>query len=34
MTWALGKAERGGLLRAAGQLAEIILRGMTPPDRA
>jgi TetR/AcrR family fatty acid metabolism transcriptional regulator len=33
MTWALGKAERGGLLRAAGQLAEIILRGMTPPDR-
>jgi TetR/AcrR family fatty acid metabolism transcriptional regulator len=33
MTWALGKAERGGLLRASGQLAEIILRGLTPPDR-
>lgn len=33
MTWALGKAERGGLLRASGQLAEIILGGLTPPDR-
>ncbi len=33
MTWALGKAEPGGLLRASGQLAEIILRGLTPPDR-
>jgi TetR/AcrR family fatty acid metabolism transcriptional regulator len=31
MTWALGKAEHGGLLRASGQLAEIVLRGLTPP---
>jgi hypothetical protein len=33
MTWALGKADRGGLLRASGQLAEMVLRGLTPPDR-
>ncbi len=32
MTWALGKADRGGLLRASGQLAEMMLRGLTPPD--
>ncbi len=31
MTWALGKAEHGGLLRASGQLVEILLRGLTPP---
>jgi TetR/AcrR family fatty acid metabolism transcriptional regulator len=31
MTWALGRAEHGGLLRASGQLVEIILRGLTPP---
>jgi TetR/AcrR family fatty acid metabolism transcriptional regulator len=31
MTWALGKADRGGLLRASGQLAEIFLRGLAPP---
>jgi TetR/AcrR family fatty acid metabolism transcriptional regulator len=30
MTWALGKAEHGGLLRASGQLVEIVLRGLTP----
>ena len=30
LTWALGKAEQGGLVRAAGQLAEIILRGLAP----
>ena len=30
MTWALGKAERGGLVRAAGQLAELVLRGLSP----
>lgn len=30
MTWALGKADRGGLVRAAGQLAELVLRGLTP----
>jgi TetR/AcrR family fatty acid metabolism transcriptional regulator len=30
MTWALGKADRGGLLRASGQLAEIFLRGLAP----
>lgn len=28
MTWALGKAERGGLVRAADQLAEILLHGL------
>ncbi len=31
MTWALGKAEPGGLLRASGQLVEMVLRGLTPP---
>lgn len=31
MTWALGKAEHGGLLRASGQLVEIILRGLATP---
>jgi len=30
MTWALGKADRGGLLRVSGQLAEMVLRGLTP----
>ncbi len=34
MTWALGKADRGGLARASGQLAAIVLRGLAPgPDR-
>lgn len=28
LTWALGKAERGGLVRAADQLSEILLRGL------
>ncbi|HEY4015124.1 MAG TPA: TetR/AcrR family transcriptional regulator [Polyangiaceae bacterium] len=28
MTWALGKADRGGLVRASGQLAAIVLRGL------
>jgi TetR/AcrR family fatty acid metabolism transcriptional regulator len=31
MTWALGKADRGGLVRASGQLAELVLRGLAPP---
>lgn len=31
MTWALGKAEHGGLLRASGQLVEIMLRGLAAP---
>jgi TetR/AcrR family fatty acid metabolism transcriptional regulator len=31
MTWALGRAEHGGLLRASGQLVEMVLRGLTPP---
>ncbi|HZU82023.1 MAG TPA: TetR/AcrR family transcriptional regulator [Polyangiaceae bacterium] len=30
MTWALGKADRGGLVRASGQLADIVLRGLAP----
>jgi TetR/AcrR family fatty acid metabolism transcriptional regulator len=30
MTWALGKADRGGLVRASGQLAAIVLRGLAP----
>ncbi len=30
MTWALGKAEHGGLLRASGQLVEMLLHGLTP----
>ncbi len=32
MTWALGKADRGGLARASGQLAELVLRGLAPPS--
>jgi TetR/AcrR family fatty acid metabolism transcriptional regulator len=32
MTWALGKADRGGLLRASGQLAEMVLHGLASPD--
>jgi TetR/AcrR family transcriptional regulator, fatty acid metabolism regulator protein len=31
MTWALGKADRGGLVRAAGQLADLVLHGLAPP---
>jgi TetR/AcrR family fatty acid metabolism transcriptional regulator len=31
MTWALGKAEHGGLLRASGQLVEMVLRGLASP---
>ncbi len=30
LTWALGKAERGGLSRAATQLTELFLRGLLP----
>jgi TetR/AcrR family fatty acid metabolism transcriptional regulator len=30
MTWAVGKADRGGLVRASGQLAELVLRGLSP----
>jgi len=30
LTWALGRAERGALARAAGQLADVILRGLLP----
>jgi TetR/AcrR family fatty acid metabolism transcriptional regulator len=30
MTWALGKADRGGLLRVSGQLAEMVLHGLAP----
>jgi TetR/AcrR family fatty acid metabolism transcriptional regulator len=30
MTWALGKADRGGLLRVSGQLAEMVLQGLAP----
>jgi TetR/AcrR family fatty acid metabolism transcriptional regulator len=29
MTWALGKAEPGGLSRASGQLVELVLRGLS-----
>jgi hypothetical protein len=28
MTWALGKAEAGGLSRAAGQVADVLLAGL------
>lgn len=28
MTWALGKADRGGLVRASGQLADMVLGGL------
>jgi TetR/AcrR family fatty acid metabolism transcriptional regulator len=31
MTWALGKADRGGLVWASGQLADIVLQGLMPP---
>ena len=30
LTWALGRAEKGALARAAGQLADILLRGLAP----
>lgn len=30
LTWALGRAERGALNRAAGQLADVLLRGLAP----
>jgi TetR/AcrR family fatty acid metabolism transcriptional regulator len=30
LTWALGRAERGALVRAAGQLADVVLRGLSP----
>ncbi len=30
MTWALGKADRGGLAWASGQLAALVLRGLRP----
>ncbi len=30
LTWALGRAERGALMRAAGQLADLTLRGLAP----
>ena len=30
LTWALGRAEQGGLVRAAGQLADVFLRGLSP----
>jgi TetR/AcrR family fatty acid metabolism transcriptional regulator len=30
MTWALGKADRGGLSRASGQVADLVLGGLSP----
>jgi TetR/AcrR family fatty acid metabolism transcriptional regulator len=33
MTWALGKADPGGLVGASGQLAELVLRGLSPQGR-
>jgi TetR/AcrR family fatty acid metabolism transcriptional regulator len=30
LTWALGRADQGGLVRAAGQLADVFLRGLLP----
>ena len=30
LTWALGRADQGGLVRAAGQLSELMLRGLSP----
>jgi TetR/AcrR family fatty acid metabolism transcriptional regulator len=30
LTWALGRAEQGALRRAAGQLADVLLRGLSP----
>lgn len=32
-TWALGRAEEGALVRAAGQIADIFLRGLSPSPR-
>lgn len=34
MTWALGSAEPGGLTRAGGQLADVILEGLQPAARS
>ena len=34
LTWALGRAEQGGLVRAAGQLADVFLRGLLPKPHA
>jgi TetR/AcrR family transcriptional regulator, fatty acid metabolism regulator protein len=34
MTWALGKADRGGLVRASGQLADLMLHGLAPRGHA
>jgi TetR/AcrR family transcriptional regulator, fatty acid metabolism regulator protein len=33
LTWALGKADHGGLSWASGQLAEIVLHGLVPQER-
>lgn len=30
LTWALGRAEQGALARASGQLADVLLRGLSP----
>ena len=30
LTWALGRASKGGLVRSSGQLADIVLRGLAP----
>jgi TetR/AcrR family fatty acid metabolism transcriptional regulator len=30
LTWALGKADRGGLAKASGQFVEVLLRGLAP----
>jgi TetR/AcrR family fatty acid metabolism transcriptional regulator len=32
-TWALGRAEEGALVRAAGQIADVFLRGLSPSPR-
>jgi TetR/AcrR family transcriptional regulator, fatty acid metabolism regulator protein len=34
LTWALGRADQGGLVRAAGQLADVFLRGLLPKPPA
>jgi TetR/AcrR family fatty acid metabolism transcriptional regulator len=34
LTWALGRADQGGLVRAAGQLADVFLRGLSPKPLA
>jgi TetR/AcrR family fatty acid metabolism transcriptional regulator len=34
LTWALGNAQRGALVRAAGQLADVLLRGLAPAPPA